>query len=239
MLLEDLSNFQGVVAIVPAAGIGKRMNSDLPKQYLQINNKTILELTINQLLKFSPIKLIVLALSANDKRWIDCDFAKYKQVVVVDGGKERADSVLNGLCFLDDTGLPDNVPIMVHDAARPCITEADLNKLFESFKQDHYPKMLAGTITDTIQQIDENGLIDKTIPRSSLVKALTPQISEFNQLFTALKQAKANKQLITDEASALKLAGHKVGVVMGNLNNIKITHPSDLELAEFILSKSQ
>ncbi|WP_444994197.1 2-C-methyl-D-erythritol 4-phosphate cytidylyltransferase [Aliikangiella sp. IMCC44359] len=233
----DLSNFSGTVAIIPAAGSGSRMGTDVPKQYLTINQATILDITLEKFLSYAPVKLIILVISPDDNRYTQLKEIDNKKIVVIDGGEERVHSVYNALRYLYDHGLPDHTAVMVHDAARPCISHHDLDKLNQSFLSNSDACLLTAPITDTIQQLDEKLTVQKAVDRSLLVRALTPQMAQFIELKQALRSAIDSKALITDEASALVASGYQVNAVTGRSDNIKITHPDDLTFAEFYLSR--
>lgn len=235
-LAKELSSIQGVVVIIPAAGIGRRMASSTPKQYLKIDNKSILEITINQFLSFEPVELVVVVVSANDSIIETIDGIDNKKIILIEGGDERVNSVNNALCFLSDNELADDVAVMVHDAARPCITHGDLNELLSEFNISRQPCFLASSITDTVQKIDKSRQVTSTVNRDDLVKALTPQMARNIDLKNALDAAIKEKRLVTDEVSALVEMGLSVHAVKGRSDNIKITSPSDLGLAEYYLA---
>ena len=234
---KDLSEFEGTVAIIAAAGTGARMQSDIPKQYLKINRKTILDITLNKFLEFEPVKLVILVISPDDIYYKHLENAENKKVIIIEGGATRSESVHNALCFLFDSGLPDETAVMVHDAARPCITIDDLNKLSEYYQDKQSPCLLAAPVVDTLQEIDENGCIMGVIDRSKLVRAFTPQMASFVNLKAALKSVIDKKLTVTDEVSALSHAGHTVKFIEGRGDNIKVTHVEDLALVEFYLEK--
>lgn len=236
MKSPDLSQFKATVAIIAAAGYGSRMQSDTPKQYLKINRQTILDITLSQFLSFEPVELIILVISPQDIYFKHLEHADNEKVIIIEGGDERADSVYNALNFLYDCGLPDEAAIMVHDAVRPCITHDDLDKLSEFHAQSSSPCLLVSPIDDSLQKI-HNGLIEESVDRSGLVRALTPQMASFIDLKSSLKNAIQNKINVTDEASALVASGYKVSTVVGRSDNIKITHAEDIALAEFYLKR--
>ncbi|TQV80303.1 2-C-methyl-D-erythritol 4-phosphate cytidylyltransferase [Aliikangiella coralliicola] len=234
---QDLSSVSGVVAIVPAAGVGSRMGTDVPKQYLKLNNKTILDITLDKLLKFEPISLVVLVISPQDSHYTKLENIEHKNIVVIEGGEERSNSVHNALRYLFDSGLADDVPVMVHDAARPCITHEDLEKLYQSFQADQQACLLAAPVIDTLQSITPEKQVVNVVERDHLVRAFTPQMARFIDLNNSLGKAIDNRNMVTDEVSALTLSGHPVRVVLGRSDNIKITNTEDLPLAEFYLNK--
>ncbi|AXT38044.1 2-C-methyl-D-erythritol 4-phosphate cytidylyltransferase [Alteromonas sp. BL110] len=224
-----------VVAVIPAAGVGSRMKADRPKQYLTLNGKTILEHTIDALLTHPLVNEVVVAISPGDA-YFDTYRLREKPIHVVDGGKERADSVLNGIMSLgeDDWAL-------VHDAARPCIEKSDISALIALIDNESVAGgILATPVRDTMKRVAPNtdtSIISHTEDRDGLWHALTPQLFPAILLKRALQEGLAKGAAITDEASAMELAGYKVAMVNGSPANIKITHPADLPLAEFYLKQ--
>lgn len=222
-----------LVAVVPAAGVGKRMKANCPKQYLKLNQKTILEHTVTRLASHSMIKKIIIALGPEDEYFAETQLSQHDKVIVVDGGKERVDSVLAGLNIIDTTEFP---WVLVHDAARPCLTLEDLNTLIESCLAKNIGGILATPVRDTMKRGADN-FIQATVEREDLWHALTPQMFPTLQLKNSIEQAFDAPAVITDEASAIEFAGGKSQLISSSSENIKITHPDDLALAEFIINK--
>jgi 2-C-methyl-D-erythritol 4-phosphate cytidylyltransferase len=226
--------------VVPAAGIGKRMKTDCPKQYLHIAGKTVLEHTLTKLLAHSQVKRVVVVLNPNDKLFAQLPIARHPHVEVVEGGQERCDSVLAGLNYLPE----DEEWVLVHDAARPCITSTDLTALLLLAEQGCIGGILATPVRDTMKRalnvpINGQNIVKQTESRENLWHALTPQFFKLVLLRKALNDANKQKANITDEASAIELLGEKVVLVEGSASNIKITQPEDLLLAEFYLTQKQ
>lgn len=226
--------------VVPAAGIGKRMQADCPKQYLHIAGKTIIEHTLTNLLEHSQVKRVIVVLNANDKSFTQLPIASHPRVEVVEGGQERCDSVLAGLNYI----LEDEEWVLVHDAARPCLAKSDLTALLQLANQGSIGGILATPVRDTMKRAVEskvNGqnFIKHTEPRENLWHALTPQFFNRATLQRALTEANKQNANITDEASAIEYIGEKVILVEGRASNIKITQPEDLLLAEFYLTQQQ
>lgn len=221
-----------IVAVVPAAGVGSRMQTDKPKQYLQIHGKTILEHSVGVLLTYPHIKHVILAIAENDPYFHQLPLAQDPRIQIVFGGKTRAETVLNGLKAIEH---PDRVYVMVHDAARPCITHEDLDKLLRI--NDENGAILALPVVDTIKKSDAYRQISKTEDRNFIWLAQTPQFFRAEVLCRALEQALIQGLNITDEASAMELAGFRPHLVVGRSGNVKVTHPEDLPLAEFYLSQ--
>lgn len=228
-----------IVALIPAAGVGSRMNSDCPKQYLQVAGKTIIEHTIGSLLANSHIEHIVVALGAEDDYFSQLAIANHPQVTTVTGGKERADSVLAGLDYLALQPKWLNCWVLVHDAARPCLHQQDLNKIIQlATEQDCCGGILAAPVRDTMKRSSKvSQLIDHTVEREALWHALTPQFFPLLLLRDCLSKALKENAVITDEASALEYCGYQPALVAGRADNLKVTRPEDLTLAEFYLSR--
>jgi 2-C-methyl-D-erythritol 4-phosphate cytidylyltransferase len=222
-------------AIVPAAGIGKRMQSAIPKQYLSLNGRAVLEHTINALLLNKHISGLIIALQKDDAHWSDIQLTSKKPVIRTEGGKERADSVLNALNALVESDHFDETDwVMVHDAVRPCLTQSDINKLAAEVVSDS-GGLLALPVRDTMKRQGEDDTVEQTIDRENLWHALTPQYFSALGLRTALEHALTHGLTITDESSAMELAGYSPRLVQGQEDNIKITRPDDLRLASLYL----
>ncbi|KPA53750.1 2-C-methyl-D-erythritol 4-phosphate cytidylyltransferase [Photobacterium sp. CAIM 1937] len=224
------------IAVVPAAGVGSRMAADRPKQYLTIAGKTILEHSVERLLSLPEIQHVVIAVSKTDPYFPTLPLANDPRITVVDGGAERVDSVFSGLAAIND----DNAWVMVHDAARPCVRLDDLRQLMVAAKQSEYGAILATPVRDTMKRAKMNKqgtAIDHTVDREQLWHALTPQMFRAGQLREALTTALAQDAVITDEASALEFCGYSPVLVKGRADNLKVTQPEDLALAEFYLQQ--
>jgi 2-C-methyl-D-erythritol 4-phosphate cytidylyltransferase len=222
-------------AIVPAAGVGKRMNADKPKQYLPLLGKTVIEQTLTRLLRANVFSKIVVAISAEDPYWSDLAIAQHSTVLRAEGGKERADSVLSGLQAIRHLA-DDNDWVLVHDAARPCVSVAEIHHLIQTLKDDAVGGILALPSADTLKRVDSATILE-TIDRTQIWRALTPQMFPYGLLRHAL-QSNAGNPAITDEASALELQGLQPKIVEGYPTNIKITRPEDLALAQFYLEQT-
>ena len=219
--------------VVPAAGVGKRMQADRPKQYLPLKGKTVLEHTLTRLLEAGVFTKIAVAISAEDPYWPELEISKHDKVLTAAGGKERADSVLSALLAIQTQADADDW-VLVHDAARPCVTVADICKQIDELKQHPVGGILALSSHDTLKHVN-NLDITKTLDREYIWRALTPQMFRYAALRDALQDAAAKNLAVTDEASALELQGLKPRIVEGRTDNIKITRPEDLALAEFYL----
>lgn len=226
-----MTNNSDIVAIVPAAGIGCRMESQLPKQYLKIGAMTILEHTLQKLLTHSKISEVVVVINKEDKLFSTLDVAS--KVKVTYGGKTRADSVLAGLNL-----VAENKWALVHDAARPCVTHQDITKLINRVLQEDKGGILAMPLSDTIKQADTDNpdIINHSVDRTYLWGASTPQLFNAGELKACLNKALNNHVAITDEASAIEYCGGHPLLVECRRDNIKITCPEDLNLAKYYLT---
>lgn len=220
-----------IIAIVPAAGVGSRMKADKPKQYLELHGKTILEHTLNALLSYPRIKRIILAVAKDDPYIEGLEIIRHSKITLVEGGETRADSVLNGLRQISE----ENAWVLVHDAARPCLAHSDLDNLLQI--QDEHGAILAIPATDTIKRATAQHQILRTEDRSQLWLAQTPQFFPADLLRNALQNAFAQGLSVTDEASAMELAGFQPHLVAGRSDNLKVTRPEDLALTEFYLAR--
>ncbi|QIL85121.1 2-C-methyl-D-erythritol 4-phosphate cytidylyltransferase [Vibrio sp. HDW18] len=226
-----------LIAVVPAAGVGSRMQADRPKQYLSLLGKTVLEHTIDGLLAHPQIDQVVVALSADDPYFSHLALASDPRVIRVDGGQQRADSVLAALDYVCQHQLSQWV--LVHDAARPCVTHADISQLIRLALTHPVGAILAAPVRDTMKRSDHLQQIEHTVDRTALWHALTPQMFRAQALREALHAALQQQVTITDEASAFEWRGEKPALVTGRADNLKITQPEDLALAEFYLRRNK
>ena len=221
--------------VMPAAGAGRRMAADTAKQYLPLAGKTVIEHALDAILACTRIHSIVVAVADDDDNWSSIA-ARYPQerLETVSGGEERCHSVLNALEYLTRSGRDDDW-VLVHDAARPCVRTADIDRLIDALSKDATGGLLGVPVADTMKQVDTDACVEHTVPREGLWHALTPQMFRLGPLKGALQQALSADRLVTDEAAAMELAGHRPRMVQGHRDNIKITLPADLALAAFFL----
>jgi len=210
------------------------MNADRPKQYLELAGKTVIEHTLSRLLQADVFAAISVAISPEDPYWPELELSTHKNIVTAAGGKERADSVLSALTAIRATASDEDW-VLVHDAARPCITRADIHRLINTLNRDDVGGILALPSHDTLKNVQESR-ITGTLDRKHIWRALTPQMFRYGLLKNALEAAEGNPS-ITDEASALELQGLQPKIVEGRPDNIKITRPEDLALAQFYLEQ--
>lgn len=217
-------------------GSTPNQSSNVPKQYQHLLGKTVLEHSVARVCGALMPARTVLTHPKGDTTIKKLGFALPVDYVV--GGLERMHSVLNALEHLRPFAQDDDF-VLVHDAARPCVLKKDILQLVRATKDHAVGGLLAVPVTDTIKQVDADGAAVKTIPRAQIWAAQTPQLLRFGLFFAALKQAVDKGWHVTDDASALELAGFKPLVVAGSPSNIKITHASDLEVARVYMRSVQ
>jgi len=220
--------------VIPAAGVGRRLGGDKPKQYLKVLDKTVLEHSLTPFCRHPRIKGITVAVAQGDQHWRALAISNHHKITTVPGGKERCVSVLNALECMHEFAHEDDW-VLVHDAARPCVTGADIDLLISSIKDHTVGGILAMPVDDTIKKTGLNNEISRTIDRAGLWHALTPQMFRFGLLRESMKDALTNNIIVTDEAQAVEKKGYKAEVVQAASHNIKITHSEDLALAECYL----
>lgn len=224
--------------IVPAAGIGQRMKSECPKQYLRIDNRFLLDITLLRTLNAASFAGCMVALNPADRWWAATEASRDDRVQSCVGGSERADSVLAALQALSGQAAADDW-VLVHDAARPCLHREDLDRLMSRLRDHDVGGLLAAPVADTIKRSGAGGLPEvlETVDRNNLWRALTPQMFRYSTLVAALEHALNEGHPVTDESSAVEFSGNIPVLVEGRPDNIKVTVPADLALARFILSQ--
>ena len=226
-----------VWAIVPAAGIGQRMGADIPKQYLQLAGKPVLQHSLEKLLKLPAIATVVVALHPDDSHFTALDIDR-SAVESAPGGRQRQDSVLNGLLHLQGRAQDEDW-VLVHDAVRPCVQIKDIEKLLGALELNEVGGLLAAPQDNTLKRADSENRVETTVDRDGLWQALTPQAFRYGVLKRALLNAQANELPVTDEASAVEALGLQPLLVEGDRNNVKITREADLHLAELIMQTEE
>jgi len=216
------------------------MGAERPKQYLEIAGRCILDITLSRLLDQIPFAGCMVPLHPDDRWWPACRAARDPRIHTCYGGQERADSVLLALRALAARADAQDW-VLVHDAARPCVSVQDVMRLLAAVKQHPAGGLLAAPVADTLKQAvaTDHPEVEITVDRSRLWRALTPQMFRLGALTRALEDGLASGKVITDEAAAMEMAGYRPLLVEGRADNIKITLPSDLALAEFILARLQ
>jgi 2-C-methyl-D-erythritol 4-phosphate cytidylyltransferase len=221
-------------AVVPAAGVGRRMGGSIPKQYLSLNGRPVIDHAIERLLFHPSIDGLYVALGHDDAWWGDTEFATHPDLVRVDGGEERCHSVLNALRAMQSRARSDDW-VLVHDAARPCVRRADIDRLFVRLAEDGVGGLLGMPVRDTMKRGGTDARVTGTVERDGLWHAFTPQMFRFAALLEALEAALRDGFIVTDEASAMEHAGYRPLMVEGHADNLKITRPDDLPLAAYFL----
>jgi len=210
------------------------MGGQLPKQYLALAGLTILEHTIRRLFQCVSVEHVYVVLHPDDQYGKQLLRSFGSRITVVAGGAERADSVLNGLLALQGLAA-DNDWALIHDAARPCFHPSDVNRLMLALADHKVGGLLGVPVADTLKRVRSDLTVESTVPRDKLWRAYTPQVFRYGLLVEAMNWAQQSGQSITDEASAVEASGHAPLMVEGSPDNIKVTHPHDLLLAELYL----
>lgn len=223
-------------ALLPAAGSGRRFGGEVPKQYLRAAGKPLIEHALEALLSHPGVQGVVVALSANDAHWPGWASLHDKPVIACIGGGERADSVLAALHALPE-GVAEDELLLVHDAARPNLRAGDISKLIDAAMSCADGAILAAPVRDTLKRADADAKIAATEPRDGLWRALTPQAFRRDLLRRALGGAASAGIAVTDEAMAVERLGLHPALVEGREDNLKVTTPADLALAEFLLAR--
>jgi 2-C-methyl-D-erythritol 4-phosphate cytidylyltransferase len=210
------------------------MAAEVPKQYLCLMGRTVLEHSLRALLACTSIESVMVALHPDDRRPASMASFDDERVLRTTGGSTRAESVLAALKALEQVAAPADW-VLVHDAARPCVLPADIVNLVSVVRSRDVGGILAEPMVDTVKLAAEDGNVEQTLDRSRLWRAQTPQMFRLDLLREALEDALDSGAPVTDEASAMELAGHGVQLVAGSPGNLKVTLPGDLALAEFYL----
>ncbi len=221
-------------AVLPAAGTGRRMGSEMPKQYLEVAGATIFEHSLQALLCEPRIRGVVVALDSGDQRAALCPLMADDRVRSVQGAEERSGSVLAALQDLTLVAQSGDW-VLVHDAARPCLSAVDLAALIDRVIDSGTGGILAERMVDTVKQASADGRVQATLDRNGLWRAQTPQMFRLGELREALVRATGARADVTDEASAMEMAGHPVQLVAATGYNPKVTVPSDLPQAAWYL----
>lgn len=231
--MKDMAN---IFFIIPAGGIGSRMQADRPKQYLKLLDQTVLESTLELFHAIINIKSGALGISANDAYFPTLNISKDK-LITYDAGETRSDTVFLGLKALQNIAKPDDW-IIVHDAARPGLTTEELELFITEvmYEENSIGGIMAMPAVDTVKQV-AHGQITQTIDRDTIYLAQTPQMFRYQYLYQAYEEALTKKLAITDEASAIEALGYQPYIYQGYSHNFKITHPTDLRLMRFLLKE--
>ncbi|MDZ7754695.1 MAG: 2-C-methyl-D-erythritol 4-phosphate cytidylyltransferase [Gammaproteobacteria bacterium] len=225
--------------LVPAAGVGTRMGGGVPKQYLELAGRPLMTYALEALLSHPRMAGVMVVVGAADTRWPALGVAGGPSLMSAIGGAERCHSVINGLHALAAAGAAGGDWVLVHDAARPCLREADITRLMDELSGHPVGGLLGLPVRDTMKRAGADGQLRETVSREGLWHALTPQMFRLGPLQAALETVVAAGATVTDEAEAMELAGHTPRLVEGSPDNIKVTHPADLRLAALYLAGQQ
>ncbi len=228
-------------AVIPAGGTGSRMNTVIPKQYLPVSGRAVIEHTLARICQCSSVNHVVVGIARADLNWPQLSFDHDKLTAVVEAGTERVDTVANCLQFIVEQGGEADW-VLVHDAARPCIRVSDIERLLAAVIGYTDGGILALPLSDTIKRSRQNttaGVILETVSREGLWRAMTPQVFKAGELLSAIEQARLEGVSLTDEASAMELTAAQTMLVPCSPDNIKITLPQDIQFAEMILRAQQ
>lgn len=221
-------------ALIPAAGRSVRFGGTMLKQYTHLMGQPVMAHSIEAVRKHSAVMGVTVALAPDDGIYDDLIRPAYPDVTTVTGGDSRAQTVMNGLRFIHEID-PACEWVLVHDAARPCLSRASLDSLLDCGLASESGAILAVPVSDTLKLADENGFIASTVDRTRYWSAQTPQLFRIDELLANLQANLAAGQAPMDEAAAMESAGIFPLLVRGSTSNIKITGSEDLALAEFIL----
>ena len=213
------------------------MRAARPKQYLKLRGRAVLEYSVNPLMDAPWIEGVVVVLAPGDEDFPRLALGRHWKIHTAAGGVKRADSVLAGLKKVGELAKAPAPYVLVHDAARPCLTRADLERLRDEATGEH-GGLLAVAMTDTVKRA-EGTHAAATVARRELWRAQTPQLFRLDLLQAALEDCLARGVEVTDEASAMEAAGRRPRLVAGSESNLKVTVPDDLALAEFWLTRME
>ncbi len=223
-------------ALLPAAGQGRRAGTGIPKQYHKLGHKTVICHTLDRLLAVDGLSGLAVGIAADDQYWQAVCPQHPLLFNTFIGGAERADTVLRGLAYLREQGAGKDDWVLVHDAVRPCVRVADIHRLMQALEAEGADGgLLAAPLSDTLKQVGAKNEVVRTISRSRLWRAFTPQCFRLGSLESALLAADVQLTKPTDEAEAMEWAGKIPLLVQGHTDNIKITFAQDLALAEQLL----
>tara|TARA_Y100000748_G_C15469916_1_gene478459 strand:+ start:373 stop:1059 length:687 start_codon:yes stop_codon:yes gene_type:complete len=219
-------------AVILAAGQGKRFKSSKPKQYLKINNKSFIDIAIEKIKNIKKIKNIYIVL---DKNYTYSIPKKLSNIYKVKGGNTRTKSVFNGLKAISDSKMiPKNV--LIHDAARPCVSVDDINKLLNNVKSLKTGLSLGYPLTNALKKTNDRLIVTGNIKRTNLYMSYTPQVYNFNKLYEAYNDIIYKKIQVDDEIEAMSHIGHKTKIMRTSVGNIKLTFNDDLIIIKKLMS---
>lgn len=213
------------------------MQGAVPKQYVSLLGRPVIQHTLECLCAHAQVRGVFVGVAADDRHWsgLATELKHLSKLLgTFKGGATRAQTVFNGLRALAKHSKTDDW-VLIHDAVRPCLRPADIDRLIAAVMGHADGGLLAVPVSDTVKRVDASGRVNETVVRADLWRALTPQLFRLDKLERALQQALARGADVTDEAAAIEAAGGHPLVVQGHPDNIKITVPEDLPLAELFL----
>jgi len=222
------------IALIPAAGSGSRMGVATPKQYALLAGKPLIQHAVQRLCAHPLIAEVFVILAPGDMRFSACDWSDCgdKLTALFCGGETRAATVFNGLLAANDA-IDGSDWVLVHDAARPCLQSADIDRLIAGVGDNDVGGLLAVPVADTLKRANTGGEVMQTEAREHLWRAQTPQMFRYRVLIEALRRS--DIAAVTDESSAVEQTGARPKLVQGSSGNLKVTYPEDMALAELIL----
>jgi 2-C-methyl-D-erythritol 4-phosphate cytidylyltransferase len=233
---------QPLWCVVAAAGQGARFGGACAKQYQPLDGRTVLACTLDRLAACGAVGGLIVVLRHDDALWPGVEHLHGKPVLRCDGGAERVHSVLAGARVARAQGL-EREWLLVHDGARPCVREADIQRLIVQGRAHAVGALLGVPLRDTVKRVGDSGEVQESVARQGLWRVQTPQMFRCAELIAALESAidaaPDQSSLVTDEASAFERLGRFARVVQGSEDNIKVTEPGDLALAELILARQR
>lgn len=219
-----------IAAVIPAAGSGSRMRTDVPKQYLAVHGRTLLQYAVEAVQSDARVAHVFIAVSEQQHPIAAKALAN---ISFVQGGATRAESVLSGVLHAINQGY---THVLVHDAARPGLPQAVLTEVIDAGLSSDNGAIVAMPVRDSLKRSEpDQDIISQSVSRDYLWQAQTPQFFAAQLLADAISEMGVDNSALTDEASAMEAQGYHPRLVMGSLNNIKVTHPDDLHWVETIL----
>ena len=220
-------------AVILAAGSGKRFKSSKPKQYLRINHRSLIDVSLEKITRTKKIQNIFIVIDKNSSYKIP---ANRSNVYLVQGGNTRTKSVFNALKFISKN-ISNSKNILIHDAARPCVEIKDINNLLTQSISSRTGVSLGYPLTNALKKINQHSIVINNIKRDNLYMSFTPQVFNFTKLFSAYSDIISKKIEVDDEIEAMNLNGHKVKIIRARVSNIKLTYQDDLEVVKILMKK--
>ncbi len=229
-----------VWAVIPAGGIGARMCSEIPKQYIRIEGQPVLYHTLNRICGCDRVDGVVAGIRKEDPWWRESPFSHDRFLGTFEAGAQRVHTVFNGLnCLREQFDARNSDWALVHDAVRPCLRQGDLLALIERVKTNRVGAVLGTPLVDTLKLAGPRNRVKRTIDRTGLWHAQTPQVFRLGELFKGIELALGSGHSITDESMAMEHFGVFPEIIEGHPGNVKLTVPGDLPALELFLRGSR